>query len=295
MYALADLEGQLINKLFKGELHNLRIMEGERPQKAEMFGAKPRELRLFNQRVNIPRVIEINTPVRIGVGIALLVDTDSLYWAPSDSDLMAKVYQKVGEWRKPGLVGPFRDLRAPGTWLCQDVCAGALECPNLILGALLEMLEIGFHRKDGWARYILPDNFRQYQSEIGREQKKLWQTIYPYLPCKYEIQIEFIGGKDKDNLNGHQCILSTEPEIGSLEVIFLAQAELIGRDWLLRDMEKPPRRMQVTCPRNGKPPVKFGFTTEGLDPNADIVVLEGENLNLAVNQKVISVLETLWI
>lgn len=230
-----------------------------------------------------------------------MADVRFLKWS-DESSVLNKVKDIVGPFGPMALLGHFRNIFAPGTYSCMDICAGVATIPKGIeINAFKEAVELGVYRPDGWAQFHLPPSHRDFRRIVEDEQIKEWSRINPNLKAKYDISLS-LGPIDPtvDMINGLSAILSSEMDNGSIEVIVPALMHLSqSENWLLCDTEHRVdhgqwlplnRRPQVILPdHDGGPPIKFTFCSSGLDPDADIIFLEGKNLR-SVNKKVESVL-----
>lgn len=291
------------NGAINGELTDLTVYEGRRPVKAEDFGADPEQIALLNSRM--PRA-KINTLVRPGVGAGITLF--SLYTLRlAQEKWMEKFMMNVKFLKQKAIIGPRRNIRAGGTWLVQDTCAGILEEKDFIAGAIKEMVEIGFYDVDGWLKYILPVEYSQYQDMLDQEQKSVWQLFGgpDFKPIKEEM-VNIL--KARDSLNGFSVILSGEENSGSAEIALLTSISLpiIEKGWLTTDLETGSddergefllnRKVLVIVERQMKTPIQIGFGDEGMDLDYPAIAMEGENLLLNTNAKVRSIMAYLgWI
>ncbi len=112
MYAVGELKAKVLdNGSVEAKLHSVRTVEGIRPKIGkDVFSAIPEEIEKLNKR---KAKDVINTPVRLGAGVALIIDSSCLRWL--SPELMQKLHEKVGYWRDKGLLGNFRSIRAGGT------------------------------------------------------------------------------------------------------------------------------------------------------------------------------------
>lgn len=302
-YVIGRLVADIQDGKISGEIRDLVLHEGPRPRTAQEVGADPKQI----ERLNTRETGKINTLVRLGVGCALVIENvNNLSWL-SDEKQMDKFKEKIGELRNVALLGSRRDIKAGGTWLCQDICAGVLEEKNILAGAIRELVEVGLYTDEGWGKYVLCDPYSIYQSIIDQEQEKTWQVAHPGSHWHTMLQVEPVEGLLCDNINGTDCFISGEPNVGSLEFILVFKTKLELPGWKIMDLETGfsqvnnktfllNRQPLAIFPRPNGLPIQLGFASDGLDLGYPIILLCYGNVKMNTNQKVQIVLNRLgWI
>ncbi len=286
-------------------LTEMDVREGSRPKTAEDFGADRDALAAINLR---EPGVGFETLARPGAGVALVVPDISVFHSSRDDKFLEKMARRWGGIGS-GLIGPVRDFNAPGDFSRQDVCAGIVEEKDLMMAAFAEIVEMGFYKDDGWARFILPINLNEYQKRVDDELAMEWSRLAPGFPQKHEIRISpFLVARDR--INDLPCLLSTEPENGSVEIIISAYVLLSGFGWKVRDTEhhngQPLNRLvALACPRveatqysDGIPDflidsLQLFLGPDGFDRRALPIVLTREYSANYINEKTLNAMRFL--
>ncbi len=304
-YVIGRLVADIQDGKISGEIKDLVLHEGPRPRTAQEVGADPKQIEQLNTR----ETGKINTLVRLGVGCALVIENiNNLSWL-SDEKQMNKFKEKIkiGELQNVALLGSRRDIKAGGTCLCQDICAGVLEEKNIQAGAIRELVEVGLYIDEGWGKYVLGGLYSIYQSVIDEEQEETWQIARPGSHWRTMLAVEPVEGVAYDNINGMDCLISGEPNVGSLEFILVMKTKLELPGWKIMDLETGfsqvnnkafllNRQPLAIFPRPNGLPIQLGFKSDGLDLGYPIILLCYGNVKTNTNQKVQIVLNRLgWI
>ena len=274
------------------------------------------------------RTMDGTTRARVGAGCALVVD-DITRLAWSSDRVMGNLRKKVPELfnangeliAREGLVGLWRDGGAGGTFWCADVCAGVAEKTDIFAAALRESVEVGLYSMvgsssgathvPGYAR-LFPvarnDWYREMQGTLDHSAQEEWLRL---LGTTYRDPYINLSGYNipecRNVVDCHCTVATTEPESGSVEVVFPMSVGLpeVEGGWHVRDTEHMEvkgkyialnRRPVLIVPIEGHSPVLLGLGPDGLDPHATIARLEGSNLDMIINSKVRTVLRALgWL
>lgn len=305
-------------------LDDLRVVEGNRPNSAnDIDGCYSEVLEDLARRQ--PSLTSTRT--RLGVGTALVVnDITKLTWGSERvvRNLRTKVpalFDHEGMLiARQGLIGLFRDGGAGSTTHCTDVCSGILETTDILAGAYCEGVEAGFYflgkqykqYSVGLGRFVVPTSAGGAQEDVDTAAAAEWCRLGNDDHLSRDIFSSTVTSHHIDNVmidgTQHRCILSAEPWIGSVEIVFPTLLDLptVEGGWRVRDTEhmetkRGPvalnRRPTLIVPLGeGKPPVLLGLGPDGLDLHAPIIYLEGSNLEMTINGKVLSVLKALgWL
>lgn len=294
-------------------LEDMEVVRGPRPKSAsEIEGCDQQVLECLNTRESGT----YSTRTRLGSGCALIGDIRWLSWG--NERVLGNLRREVPELfdsegtlvSRHGLICLWRDLEAPGTSACADVCAGVPEVTDILAGAFNESVEAGLHTvgADGViepARLELKGN--RCQSVINDAANREWGRLYGVsVHFPHTIPVTVMG-VDTDSVNGIPCIISSEPRNGSTESIIPLLCELtdVEGGWRWRDTEHREdhgkwvplnRRPILIIPDPGDAPIMLGFSSSGPDVTATISYLEGKNLRAHTNGKVRSVLRALgWL
>lgn len=285
---------------------DVTCMYSPRPRSVEEImreiGPDDDALRCIANRIPGP----FETWVRFGVGVALFVATEALQWGKESR--VVKVRQKYGTWGELSFVGPYRDADAPQTYLCADSCNGLARMKNLTLACLLEGLEIGFFTRKGWGRFVLPEELKQYQSEVDERQADWWGLARPKFGRAFDLPMK-VGEYGRDTLDGQRTSLSAERGSGSAEVVKIARLEApAGLKLQVRDIEhlrgnpdrgekewiRIDRNPVIISSREAAGPLMFDFNTGGLAAKGHVIELHRDSKD--VNEKVRSVLDAMgWL
>lgn len=276
-------------------------MATPRPKTAEEIGANTREvLERLNHR--IPGSYECRA--RMGAGVAFfLKDIMALHWGKPE--LAARIIDKYNIDRR-GFVAPVRSWAAPGTFGQIDTCSGVPSRAEILMGCISNISELGFYRKDGWGKFVLPPTLDPYEKFSTGVQQSVWESLIPGFPMKYEVPITLMEAEAPDKINNIHCILSGESHSGSFEIVIPAMGHLSGTDWLVRNGELLPdgtplnRTVYVICRQLDGAPLAFRFGTTGFDLGSLVTVLEGQNADPdrggAINSKVRKTLKAIgWL
>lgn len=308
------------------KIFDLEVIQGPRPKGSQDIpGCDP----------DVLRTMHGTTRARVGTGCALILnDITRLAW--SSPRVMGNLRKKVPELfdsggelvARQGLVGLWRDGGAGGTFWCADVCAGVAESTDLYVAAAKEAVEVGFYQaQDQWARLgrigplshpvstnldlIHPDgeSIDRVINQATREEwgRLLCRNIGESEQPSIVLDLFRPDEWDEPNPTIPSAVATTEPENGSVEIVYILGVKLpeVDGGWRLRDTEHMKikddyialnRRPVLTVHIKEQAPVLLGFGSDGLDPHATIARLDGSNLETMLNSKTRTVLETLgWL
>lgn len=239
------------------------------------------------------------TRLRWGRGIAWLVQPTKLSWLTEPDRKV--LTEKYGEWdERMAFSGPWRGKGAPQTRLCVDTCNDVATHIDPRFVVVRAGLEMAASRRDGWARYVVPDLPVHEQRQLDALQAEWWRLLRPNFPCVTEATVEFTDF-GRDTLDGVRSNLTGEVQSGSGEDVRVCWLVLPGTGWRLRDLEhrrgNPNKRERVWVPlrrkfmlicrrtRSGQSPLMFELTPAGFVENSRVTVLSGEALEYDTNDK----------
>ena len=206
--------------------------EGHRPLEAKYAGADPAALHRLTKRIRGP----ISTYCWPGEATALLAPFDKLQTLPEH--LITKLKAKYGVWEIGVLLNEVRNTGAPYIWNVAEPSGGMAESANLELEAMLEIVEMGFYREDGWASFDVSRlASADHSQEVLAEQERLWRSINPTLERRCAVELLPIDRFGTDTFNGRRGIISVRKD-GGLGFLRAAYLPLKEDGWRLRDLEE---------------------------------------------------------
>lgn len=278
-------------------------MDTLRPDRIEETGVDPEVFERIRKRT--PGKFE--TLGFMGGAVSILVEKSSLKLL--DRPLLEKLAAKYGPMGKMMYLAEVRNTAAPVIWNVAEPSGGMAEDFDLSAEQMGEASEMGVYKEDGWLRFILPENMKGYQAKLDAEQNLYWNVLRPGFPCRYEAPISFLSF-GQDTLDGRRGIIFPGP-VGDFQLLSVAELQLEGTGWLLRDLECRPgkpgldepewvpldRKIVGITPREGKSPMMYEFAPEGgLDHCGLHMALSCEALEYNVSHLTRATLRTLgWI
>lgn len=281
-----------------------RGMETPRPNRD--FADSGANTEVFDRlRLRIPGKFE--TFGFMGGAVSILVRTSALEWLPDH--LVAKLEEKYGRRGEYTYLAEVRNTGAPVIWNVAEPSGGMAEDFNLAAEQMGEASEMGVYGYNGWLGFILPEDMRDYQAKLDAEQSLYWNAICPEFSKKCLAPISFLP-YGQDMLDDRQGIISAGP-VGDFSLLCIAELQLEGTFWRLRDLECRPgkadlnepewvplnRKIVGITPREGKSPMLYEFAPEGgLDHCGLHIALSGEALKYNISHLSIATLKILgWI
>lgn len=259
--------------------------EGHRPVEAKYGGADPAVLHRLTKRIQGP----ISTWCWPGGATALSAPFCRLQTLPEN--LVTKLEAKYGVWEIEVLLNEVRNTGAPYIWNVAEPSGGMAQSANLELEAMLEIVEMGFYREDGWASFDVSKLAeRDYSTEVLAEQERLWRSIDPSLERRCAVKLLPNDRFGTDFFNGRRGIISVRKD-GDLGFLTAAYILLEENGWCLRDLEEhfdPQSQTSSMLNRKivgivqrigGRSPLMLEFAPDGgLDECGLHVALSGEAL-----------------
>lgn len=278
-----------------------RGMETSRPR--DNFADSGANTEVFDRlRLRIPGKFE--TLGFMGGAVSILVQTSALEWLPDH--LVAKLEEKYGKRGEYIYLAEVRNTGAPVIWNVAEPSGGMAEDFNLAAEQIGEAVEMGVYKEDGWLGFLLPEELQAYQGKLDAEQSLYWNVVCPGFPQTHTAPISFLP-YGQDILDNRRGIISAGP-VGDFSLLCIAELQLDGTGWRLRDLECRPgkadlnepdwvplnRKIVGITPREGKSPMMYEFAPEGgLDHCGLHMALSGEALEYNISHLSLATLKAL--
>lgn len=275
MMALPWVQGDVVGTMDDGAITarvvTRRQMEGGRPKTFEESGADLLAYQRLNRRGND---FGFQTKGFMGGAVAWLLKNENLFWR--EDQLMARVIRHNGGLPLPAdsFCALIRNAGAPTIQFCAEPAGGMCEDPQVdwLFHLLEEGLELGVYSDDGYAGFMLPHGYEQYQEALDIKQADWWSIVQPGIQMSARAEIEFLP-IGVDTLNGEAGIIVPCFAAGEFSFIKAATLHLGGRGgWKLCDLECHkaatgwvPLNRAVACitPSPIGPPMYWRFSRSG--------------------------------